>query len=119
MATLCSGFGIRYFHFLQPNQYLPGSKVLTAEERHLAFDPKVAETQRVAVGYPMLIERGRELRAEDIRFVDLTMLFKDDPRTVYRDTCCHLNERGSVVLAEAIAQAIIDDSDGAAPAAAD
>jgi hypothetical protein len=119
MATLCAGFGIRYFHFLQPNQYLPGSKVLTAEERRLAFDRNVADTQRVALGYPMLIERGRELSAEHIRFVDLTMLFKDDRRTVYSDTCCHLNERGSVVLAEAIAQAIIDDSDEGAPAPAE
>jgi hypothetical protein len=92
---------------------------LTAEERRLAFDPNVADTQRVAVGYPMLIERGRQLRAENIRFVDLTMLFKDEKRTVYRDTCCHLNERGSVALADAIAQAIIDDSGGAAPAAAE
>ncbi len=112
MSILCAGLGIRYFHFLQPNQYLPGSKILTAEERRDAFDPDVADTHRVATGYPMLIERGRQLREAGVHFVDLTMLFKDDPRTIYQDTCCHVNERGSVALATAIGQAIADDSAG-------
>ena len=48
MELLCAGYGIRYLHFLQPNQYLPGSKTLTDEERARRYDPDVADTQRVA-----------------------------------------------------------------------
>jgi hypothetical protein len=107
MAILCRGLGIQYLQFLQPNQYLPGSKTLTAEERQTAYDPDVADTQRVAIGYPMLVERGRELVAQGVSFVDLTMIFRDEPRTVYRDTCCHFNALGSARLATEIAHAIV------------
>ena len=107
MEILCAGYGIRYIHFLQPNQYLAGSKTLSAEERKTAYDPDVADTQRVATAYPMLIERGRDLRTQGVDFVDLTMIFKDESRTVYRDTCCHLNGLGNRQLATAIAAAIV------------
>jgi hypothetical protein len=108
MSIICAGMGIAYLQFLQPNQYLPGSKTLTAEEWQVAYDPDVADTQRVATGYPMLIERGRELVEQGVNFVDLTMIFKDEPRTVYRDTCCHFNALGNARLATEIARAITD-----------
>jgi uncharacterized protein (DUF924 family) len=121
MEILCTGHGIQYIHFLQPNQYLAGSKTLTAEERRMAYDPDVADTQRVATAYPMLIERGLDLRTQGVNFVDLTMIFKDEPRTIYRDTCCHLNGLGSRQLARAIAGAIVQhaaDTDRTAEASA-
>ena len=106
MEVLCAGWGIRYMHFLQPNQYLPGSKTLTDEERATAYDPDVADTQRVATAYPMLIERGLDLRDQGVDFIDLTTLFQNEPRTVYSDTCCHLNALGNELMATAIAQAV-------------
>ncbi len=108
MALLCAGYGIHYFHFLQPSQYLPGSKTLTAEERETAYDPNVADNQRVATAYPILIERGRDLRTQGVEFVDLTMLFRDEPRSVYGDTCCHFNALGNQRVAEEIGRAIAD-----------
>jgi hypothetical protein len=107
MALLCAGYGIEYVHFLQPNQYLPGSKTLTEEERHIAYDPDVADTGRVATAYPMLIERGRDLRRQHVDFVDLTGLFADELRSVYGDTCCHLNGLGNQLLAEAIGRSLV------------
>src|SRR4029077_7481954 len=38
-AILCRALGITYVHFLQPNQYLPGSKTLTEEELKDDYDP--------------------------------------------------------------------------------
>jgi hypothetical protein len=110
MAMLCASHGIAYFQFLQPNQYFPESKTLTAEERQHAYDPDVADTGRVATAYPMLRERGRDLVTQGVPFTDLTMLFKDEPRSVYGDTCCHLNSLGNAELAEAIGRVV-----GAAP----
>ena len=115
MELLCAGYGIRYLHFLQPNQYLPGSKTLTAEELAAAYDPEVAATRRVATAFPIFGDRGRDLRAQGVDFVDLTMLFRDEPRSVYVDTCCHLNQLGNQQLAEAIAGAIAEGADGADP----
>lgn len=110
MSALCAGFGIRYVHFLQPNQYLPGGKVLTDEERAVAFDPDVADTGRVATAYPILRERGRELGEQGVAFTDLSMLFADEARSVYGDTCCHLNALGNELMATAIADAIANDA---------
>jgi hypothetical protein len=106
MSLLCGGFGIRYFHFLQPNQYLPGSKTLTDEERAAAYDPDVADTRRVETAYPLLSARGRELRAQGVAFTDLTMLFRDESRSVYSDTCCHLNRLGNELMATEIARTV-------------
>lgn len=107
MDSLCRGLGIEYLHFLQPNQYLEGSKVLNDTERRIAWDQDVADAGRVAAGYPLLIARGRELAGQGVDFHDLTMLFHDEPGDIYSDTCCHFTRRGAERVAEAIAAAII------------
>lgn len=107
MTNLCRGQGIQYFHFLQPNQYFTGSKLLTDEERAIAWDPDVAATQRVARAYPMLIERAALLAEQGVDFTDLTMLFHDEARSVYSDQCCHYNQLGADTVARAIADTII------------
>jgi len=112
MSLLCDGYGIQYVHFLQPNQYLPGSKALTPEELAVAYDPDVADTQRVATAYPILSERGCDLRNQGVDFVDLSLLFRDETRSVYSDTCCHLNELGNRQLAEAIGESLVDGAGG-------
>lgn len=106
MSNLCRGQGIQYFHFLQPNQYFEGSKVLTDEERRIAWDADVAEAGRVAAAYPLLVERGRQLAAQGVDFTDLTQLFRDETETIYSDPCCHYNRRGAELVATAIAEAI-------------
>ncbi|MGH7789526.1 MAG: hypothetical protein ACRERC_21825 [Candidatus Binatia bacterium] len=107
MSNLCRGQGIQYFHFLQPNQYLPGSKRLTPEEEQVAWNPDVAESGRVARGYPLLIERGRQLAEQGVDFTDLTMLFRDESRSVYDDPCCHFNAEGAAQVGRAIGEAIV------------
>jgi hypothetical protein len=107
MSNLCRGQGIQFFHFLQPNQYLPGSKRLTAEEEEVAWNANVAESGRVARGYPLLIERGRQLAEQGVDFTDLTMLFRDAPRSVYDDPCCHFNAYGAAQVGRAIGEAIV------------
>ena len=47
-----------------------------------------------------------ELRTEGIPIYDLTMLFASESRTVYRDSCCHLNELGNRLMAETIVSKI-------------
>ncbi|MBX3027759.1 hypothetical protein KF840_22925 [bacterium] len=107
MDSLCRGQGIEYLHFLQPNQYFEGSKVLNETERRIAWDADVAAAGRVTAGYPLLVARGRELAGQGVDFHDLTMLFHDEAGDIYADTCCHFTPRGAERVAEAIAAAII------------
>jgi hypothetical protein len=106
MAALCRTYGVEYFHFLQPNQYVPDSKPFTEEEREVAYRPEWAGSDRVPAAYPFLRERGRELRELGVNFTDLTGMFADEKRTVYNDFCCHVNELGATLIAEEIAAAI-------------
>jgi hypothetical protein len=107
MARLCELHGIAYVHLLQPNQYLPGSKKLTDEELEVAYDDRYTGIERVPVAYPILIERGGELRERHgVNFVDLTRMFADESRTVYNDFCCHVNKLGAELMARRVAAAI-------------
>lgn len=108
MESLSRGMGIQYLHFLQPNQYFEGSKVLSAEERRVAWDADVADAGRVAQAYPLLVERGRELAEQGVDFHDLTLMFRADPGDIYSDACCHYTRRGAEAVARAIGEAIVE-----------
>lgn len=106
IEALCAANGIRYLHFLQPNQYDPGSKPLSAEERAKAFDEDGAYRSTVVEGYPLLKQAGERLRAAGIAFHDLSMIFGEVEETIYVDTCCHFNALGNRIMARAIAAAV-------------
>lgn len=106
LHQLCSANGIRYFHFLQPNQYVPGSKSMGADEKTAAWFPGDPGKKPVEKGYPLLIREGRSLTDQGVAFFDLTKLFADHPEATYKDPCCHLNDRGNELLAKVIADAI-------------
>lgn len=112
MHLLCEGYGIRFHHFLQPNQYVPGSKPIGPEERVAALAPVHLYRRHVEAGYPLLRQAGRELSEAGVRFHDLTQVFADVTEPLYVDTCCHLGDRGNELLADAIASAMREDLGG-------
>lgn len=95
-----------YFHFLQPNQYVPGSKVLTEREREDAINPGSHFRKPVEIGYPYLRSMGESLRDAGVWFEDLTAVFADVRQPVYGDKCCHVNKEGNAILGKAIARAV-------------
>jgi hypothetical protein len=99
MKALAESQGALYVHFLQPNQYVPGSKPLSAEEIDTAIDAAHPWSQAVPGGYAALRARAAALRSGGVAFYDLSQLFQGETRTLYRDTCCHYNEQGNVLLA--------------------
>jgi hypothetical protein len=106
LERLCAANDAVYVHVLQPNQYLPGSKPMGSEEREDMFDEDQAYGIAVARGYPVLIERGAELRHAGVSFADLTMLFAETPEPIYIDRFCHYNQLGNDMLAEAVANLV-------------
>jgi hypothetical protein len=107
MKVLAAANGAEYYQFLQPNQYLPDSKVLTPDERETAYAPGHSYEKAVQASYPLLQQAGAELQSDGIRFVDLTGIFRNETGTIYRDWCCHVNQKGYEMVADAMAQAII------------
>lgn len=102
LERLAFGAGADYLHILQPTQHLPRSKPLSVEERRLADDDFVRPFQEaIAAHYA-------RLRTDDLRVrykADLRQIFQSDTSTLYRDACCHLNNRGMRLLADAIVSA--------------
>jgi hypothetical protein len=94
--------GAEYYHFLQPNQYVEGSKVLSPEEKQLAYRPELSFTEPAIIGYPILIRQGQSLLKTKVNFFDATRVFAPEKRTVYIDTCCHFNDLGKKLLADYI-----------------
>jgi hypothetical protein len=89
--------GIDYIHVLQPNQYLEHSKVFTTEEASRFLSSSL-------YGKPIR-EHYHKLSRGNLtvpNFTDQRLLFKDISETVYADACCHLNNRGLVLIIEDI-----------------
>jgi hypothetical protein len=107
MRALCDANDIRYYHFLQPNQYVPGSKPLDEKEMKTAFRENHPYRAGVAQGYPLLREAGKRLRAAGENFADLTEVFAATPEPIYTDDCCHFGERGNEIMAAKIAETIM------------
>lgn len=108
MAGAATGAGLPYFHFLQPNQYVEGSKKLTDTELNIAYEHgDFAYKTAVIQGYPMLIEKGSGLTGRGVDFRDLTPMFAAEPSTVYSDKCCHFNELGYTLIAQEVTKHIL------------
>jgi len=105
MSDLCRARGITYLHFLQPNQYLPGSKPMSREEELVAVKPVHPYRSPVEDCYPVLIETGRALAGRGIPFQSLTGLFAGHPEPLYADSCCHYNLEGNRLLGQAVGKA--------------
>ena len=104
LARLAELAGADYYHFLQPNQYVPESKPLSAAELAAAYAPREYYESALAQGYPLLRQFSRDLQRQGVNYFDLTGIFADHPETLYIDECCHLNDRGKELLAAAMVQ---------------
>ena len=109
MHAVTAAKGARYFHFLQPNQYVEGSKPMGAEERGIAISSEQSYAVGVRKGYPILQQLGQDLTKRGVNFIDLTKVYASKPETIYRDNCCHVNPEGRRVVVAAIAKAVAAD----------
>jgi hypothetical protein len=115
MHKIAEANDMLYFHFLQPNQYVPGSKIMKQEELTKAFAENQPYKAVVEVGYPYLRQKGNELRRAGVNFHDLTMIFSDNDNMLYADNCCHLNEQGYRLIGSKIGQIVGEYYDKAEP----
>ncbi len=106
MHSIAGSIGAEYIHVLQPNQYVENSKPMTEEEKAIALNPGHPYQRDAKSGYPKLQAAGKELAEEGVHFYDLTMIFQDTEGQIYRDWCCHYNERGNEILGRAIGRAM-------------
>ncbi|RBP49211.1 hypothetical protein [Arenicella xantha] len=109
MRDLAEGNGARYYHFLQPNQYIDGAKLFNPAEKAIAILPKGGYGNVYRQTFPILIKESQRLIQQNIHFYDLTYMFKDIPDTLYVDNCCHLNPKGYDIVVREIAKTVKAD----------
>ena len=102
LSELAVATSADYYHFLQPNQYIPDAKPLSPEELQNYYRPDLVGLTDYAQNYPLYAQFGQELQQRGINYFDLAQIFNDHPETLYRDDCCHLNQRGYELLAAAM-----------------
>ena len=93
---------VPYVHVTQPNQYMPGTKELTAEEKEKLW-PIDVNLESMLQSYGMILNELKVLNNEGFKITDFTMLFKEHSETIYRDGCCHINRVGNDILENALA----------------
>lgn len=93
------------FHFIQPNQYVEGSKPPSDQEKRVALVDDTVR-RRVADLYPELRRMSERLRARGVAATDLTMIFEGNPATLYKDASCHLNAEGMTLIAQEMGRAV-------------
>jgi hypothetical protein len=98
--------GVPAYFFLQPNQYLKGSKPLSLEERATAINSEVADIRDAQIR--LLRGAAQDLTSEGVPVFDLTGLFHETPAAVYVDACCHMNERGNQIMARHIVSVLAE-----------
>ena len=98
--------GADYYHFLQPNQYVPNAKPLSAAEVSDFYRAGSRRERIIAEIYPLMQELGESLPPEGpgFHYFDLTGIFAANEETLYSDACCHFNDRGLELLAAAMVE---------------
>ncbi|REJ74050.1 MAG: hypothetical protein DWQ36_09210 [Acidobacteria bacterium] len=104
LDALAQRHGFAYFHFLQPNLNVEGSKPLSLREQELLL-PGSAHQRFAERGYPALREAGQELAGAGVHFVDLTQVFADVEQTLYMDGCCHFFDPGNEIVGREMVRA--------------
>jgi hypothetical protein len=105
MKLLSDGNNIRYYHFLQPNQYVKDSKPMSPEEIDKAIGKHVYH-EGAEKGYPHLLKTADQLTDSGVNFTDLTMVYADHPEALYVDSCCHVNQHGYDIVVEQICKTL-------------
>ena len=108
MHRLCKANEIEYFHFLQPNQYVSGSKKMSSNEAKVTLLESSDYGKASRIGYPYLLKSADKLVKKGVNFHDLTMIFEDIAGPIYRDNCCHCNQRGNEILGSAIGKIVLN-----------
>jgi hypothetical protein len=107
MAHLAEINHIEYFEFLQPNQYLVGSKQFTSEELDKYVKKESIYASPVEKLYPRIREAAMRIKeSQGIKIFDLTQVFTGELGTIYEDDCCHYTKKGYSILTNYISEYI-------------
>lgn len=99
-ALIAQSRNLPYISFVQPNQYLEGSKQLSDREIEYFINPAWAAFLNPRM--KMLSDTADELAKSGLPVKNIMWIFKNEHQDIYIDSCCHFNELGNKILENAI-----------------
>jgi len=96
ISELSKSYQFDYIHVLQPNQYFENSKPLTKEEQEISNFKKYEEPIKKYYD-KFKIQNINSKYKFDARYI-----FESNNENLYRDYCCHLNNKGMYLLSNNI-----------------
>lgn len=97
-ANLAKLEGVRALFFLQPNQYIEGSKPIGKEEAKIAWVDAASRFRMTKKAYAHLESAVGAMAKEGLEVFSLVQAFQREKRQVYIDGCCHINNLGNEIL---------------------
>ena len=98
---------IKYFHFIQPNQYYPTKRLFTEKEKGFAIVKDSPYIEGITKGYPLLLSKVDDLQKAGVNVFSGVNILDNIKETVYKDSCCHYNLVGQELFANYISSSII------------
>lgn len=107
MAALAKSAGARYVHVIQPNQYFKTRKTFSPDEAKVALSMPATEPVRIGAerGYAMFDKRADIIAKHGI--ISGVAMFDDQPGAMYVDNCCHYTKAGETILADFMAERVV------------
>ncbi|HRO67403.1 MAG TPA: hypothetical protein PL182_07555 [Pseudobdellovibrionaceae bacterium] len=96
--------------FIQPSQYGPDPKPMNETERKTAIDASDETADELRKRFAALRTSGRFLRKMGLPLHDLISFFSSTEEEIFSDTCCHLNKKGTRLLAVEMARIIGEEA---------
>ncbi|WP_413166131.1 hypothetical protein ACL6C3_05815 [Capilliphycus salinus ALCB114379] len=112
MHQVATANNIPYFHFFQPNQYWKTNRKFSEAEKKIALSEASPYEKGVKIGYPLLLERIDDLKANNVNIFNAVSIFDDVAEPVYGDNCCHYNAKGDEVFSNYIGRSIVETLTG-------
>lgn len=102
---IAKGNGISYYEYIQPNQYVQESKILTPGEKQSAYNINSPYGKAIKKYYSRVSSNDFAIPRGHIW--DGRELYKNISEQVYVDDCCHINTYGMKLMAQDISRRIL------------
>lgn len=99
-ALVARSRNLPYISFVQPNQYLEGSKPLSKREIENFLNPAWAIFLNPRM--KMLSDTADDLANSGLPVKNVMWIFKNEQKDIYVDSCCHFNNFGNKIMENAI-----------------
>jgi hypothetical protein len=101
-SVVANQFKVPLISVIQPSQYIEGSKIFSKEEKEIAIDSNIELQNLLRKHSNMLGSAIPDLKKAGVNLLDFRRVFANVSEPVFKDKCCHLNEKGNEIMTKII-----------------